>query len=67
MGETMMHQILVDNIGCVYRGTSKRKAKQQFDEYVYMSRTGYGRAAHEDVTWLVDDEVYKNHTGELNS
>lgn len=62
-----MNEIIVGNIGSVYHGGDDEEARETYREYVQQSKSGYGRASGEDVTWIKNGEVYKNHTGELNS
>lgn len=58
-----MNEIVVGNIGFVYRGDSEEKAKAAFDEYVEQSRTNYGRAAGEDVAWFIGGEIHREYVG----
>lgn len=57
----MKHEVLVSNIGSVYAGDSGEQALIAFREYEAQSKEGGGRAAGEQVTWLMDGEVYKEH------
>lgn len=45
-----MYEVTVGNVGNVYTGASKAEALRTFKEYVRQSKSGRGRAAHEDVT-----------------
>ena len=59
------HEIVVGNIGSVYGGTSQKKAQKTYAEYCEQSQSNYGRAAGENVTWLVDHNIYKEMLGTL--
>ena len=59
------HTIVVGNVGNMdYK--SKRLAGECFDAYVALSESGTTRAAHEDVTWMIDGEVHKEHIGKIS-
>ena len=32
-----------------------------YDEYVRLSALGYGRVAHEPVTWMIDGDIHKEY------
>lgn len=51
MRTTVRHRVIVGNIGAVYFGGLKG-ANRVFQEYVEQSKSGYGRAAGENVTLL---------------
>ena len=57
------YEVVVGNLGTVYSGRDKKKAQIDFDEYVSMSKTGYGRVAGEPVTMFCDGEPCQNHEG----
>lgn len=63
----MKHQIIVGNIGTVYDGSSLKEAAKTFKEYKEQSRTGYGRAAYEPVTWMRDGEPYREFRPKLRT
>lgn len=65
MYKTGKQQIIVGNIGTVYEGGSAEDAGRTYSSYVDMSRTNKGRAAGEDVTWMVDGEIHSDHAGTL--
>ena len=50
------YQVIVGNIGEVYDGDNKAEARESYREYYAQSREGYGRAAGESVTLMVDNE-----------
>lgn len=62
----MNHEIVVGNIGSVYAGTSRVKATHAFHTYVDHSKTGYGRAAGENVVWLIDGEIAREYIGNID-
>lgn len=73
-------QVIVGNIGTVYYGASKRDAIREYNEYVDISLSGYGRAAGETVTLIspcgedlkniwpvsIDIELTDTFSGEAN-
>jgi len=61
----MNYRVIVGNIGTVHEGPSKQEAMKRFKEYLYQSKDGGGRAGHETVTLLLDDEVLKEHVPKL--
>ena len=61
-----MNEIIVGNIGCVYRGADDDIAREKYDEYVEQSKSQRGRAGGEDVTWMRDGEIVDGFVGELN-
>lgn len=59
------YELIVGNIGTVYRGPSEAIAVAEYDDYVEISKSGYGRAAGEEITLFKDGEIIKEHTPEL--
>lgn len=57
MAEGDRHEIIVGNVGTVYAGDDDKAAQTTFDEYVAISRAGYGRAGSEPVTWFTGGEI----------
>jgi hypothetical protein len=55
------YEVIVGSIGSVYEGHDAKKAHRVFEEYAEQSRTGYGRAAGEDVTVFCNDEIEAEH------
>lgn len=45
-------EIMVGNIGLVYRGTNYNDAEDTYLEYLAQSKGNYGRAAGESVVWF---------------
>lgn len=65
------YEVVVGNVGTVYRGRSTKKAMKIFAEYVEIAKLGApdghaGRASGEDVTLFRDGDVYKEHVGFLS-
>lgn len=58
-------EIIVGNIGCVYRGGNPAEANAVWGDYVNQSRRGVGRAAGESVTYLIDGEPEREHEGSV--
>lgn len=56
------YEVVVGNIGTVYRGPDYGIALDNFDEYYGQSRFRYGRASMEQVTLLCDGEPMKDYT-----
>lgn len=63
----MKHQIIVGNIGTVYDGGENEKAKDAFEEYKDQSQNNYGKASGEPVTWMRNDEIYKEFRPKLQA
>lgn len=59
------YQVIVGNIGIVYEGPNDFEAIREYNTYVSQSKENYGRAAGEPITLLRDDEIYKEHYGEI--
>ena len=57
------HEILVGNIGTVYSGFDTVLAQQTFDTYVTQAKGDSGRAAGEDVTWIIDGNERRGYIG----
>jgi hypothetical protein len=55
------YEVFVGNIGCVYRGGDWVEARKCRDEYREQSRTGYGRAAGEEVTVFALGDITRYH------
>lgn len=63
----MRHEVIVGNIGRVTpERCSEAEAREAYEEYVDQSKSGYGRAAHESVTWLKNGEPFLEHQGEMH-
>lgn len=45
----MVYEVNVGNVGNVYEGESLAEARATYQEYVKLSKKGYGRAASEPV------------------
>lgn len=57
------YEVVVGNIGTVYRGPDESMALKKFEIYVAQSEEGYGRASGESVTILKDGDVWREHMG----
>lgn len=57
-------EVSVGNIGCL-TFPSKNAAEVAFEEYVAMSKKGYGMVGGESVCLLVDGEPVKEYIGEM--
>ena len=53
--------VVVGNVGTVYHGQSKKDAKRTYADYVRISKSGNGRAAHESVTMMNATEILESH------
>jgi hypothetical protein len=54
-------ELVINNIGAVYRGDDEAKARGEFDEYVQKSKEGEGRAAGEAVMLFCDDRLISEY------
>ena len=61
------YEVIVGNIGTVYRGTSFSAAQKDFATYREQSQSGYGRAGGESVTLMRDGEVIREFDGEAEA
>ena len=57
-------EIVVANIGTVYQCRSSKMAIKYYNEWKRLSKSGYGRAAHEDVTLFRDGEIYREYNAD---
>lgn len=64
---TIKYEVVVGNIGTVYRGANKRDAHVTYRFYVKEAKEHTGRAAGEDVTLFNHGEIVKQHIGYLHS
>jgi hypothetical protein len=60
-----MYQVLVGNIGTVYTGKDRSEADRLFAVYVEQSQSLRGRAGGEPVTLFEDNEIIREHEGEV--
>jgi hypothetical protein len=61
------YEVIVGNIGTVYRGGSRLFALRRFNEYRRQSTTGRGRAGGEPITMFTDGEISAEHAGSLDA
>ena len=59
----MKYEIIVGNIGTITSETQE-EAQKTYAEYVQQSRSGYGRAAGEQVILLVDGVIANTNDDE---
>jgi hypothetical protein len=60
---TKDYTVVVSNIGNVYKGPWAFRALAMYQDYVELSRVGYGRCAGEDVTLWFDGEPTQEFIG----
>jgi len=58
-----MFEVIVGNIGAVYRGTNGFDATVAYNRYVGVSKRGEGRAAGESVIMMRGGEIVREHAG----
>jgi len=56
-------EVVVGNVGIVYRGKNVSSAFAIYDGYVEDSLDKYGRVGGENVAILLDGEIIKEHDG----
>lgn len=59
-----MIEVIVGNIGTVYRGANRFDATVIYNRYVGASKRGEGRAAGESVTMTREDDIIQEHTND---
>ncbi len=57
------YEVIVGNVGSVYRGSNFKAANGHYKEYVKQSKRGLGRAGGESVTMLKNEDIHKEHRG----
>lgn len=65
--EISFYEVIVGNIGTVYRGNSKVEALKKYSTYVKASKSSYGRASGEGVDLFKDGDVIKSHVGRISN
>ena len=60
------HEVIVGNIGTVYSGGDSFTAQGVYQRYVILSQKKFGSASGENVTWIHNGEIYREHFGWLN-
>lgn len=60
---TARYDVVVSNIGIVYIGNDRDKAKEIMQEYISISKADRGRAAGESVTLLRNDDIISEYVG----
>jgi len=61
----LIYQVIVGNVGMIYTGIVKSAALAQYKDYVYLSKKEIGRVSRESVTLMEDDEIIREHIGEI--
>lgn len=56
-----VYTVVVSNLGQVFKGLNRGKARLDFDHYVLDSKSTFGRARGEEVTLFEDDEILKHY------
>ena len=56
-----MFEVIVGNVGTVYRGETESYALDTFAEYVSMSKLNIGRAGNESVMLFKEGEIMREH------
>lgn len=63
----MKYNVICTNIGTVHETNNRKDAINVFQQYVEMSKNGYGRAAGEDVYLMLKDcTIIKEHIGTIS-
>jgi hypothetical protein len=57
----MTLEVIVGNIGSVYRGHDETRARMHYNEYVDQSKSGRGRAGNELVTLFINGEEKESY------
>lgn len=56
-------EVIVGNIGAIYRGNDYTIAHRTYTEQVNLSKSGIGRTGGEPVTLMVNGEIEREHAG----
>lgn len=59
--EKHMWEVIVGNLGIIYRGTNGFRALYEYNSYVSLSKRYYGRAANESCTLIRDGEIHREY------
>ena len=58
----MIHySVIVSNLGTVHTTSKEHEARKEFNDYVTLSKQGYGRVGHESITLMEDGEIIKEY------
>lgn len=63
IGDVLAFEVIVGNVGRVHEGNHENLARQIFNNYVTLSKQGYGRVAYESVTLFKEGEPIKEYHG----
>lgn len=58
------YEVIVGNIGSVYKSTSKETALDLYRYYITVSDNGMGRSANESVRLFANGELVSEHKGD---
>lgn len=58
------YEVIVSNIGTVYRGTGSLTAFKEWCDWVAISKLDFGRGSGESVTELRDGEILREYIPE---
>jgi hypothetical protein len=61
-----MYEVIVGNIGTVYRGGDVEEATALYVDYTDQSEMKSGRASGEDIVLMGDGEIILEYIGRLN-
>ncbi len=61
----VQHEVLIDGIRSVYKGTSRKEAKRHFKMYTKSSACFYGEFAGRDIVWMQDGLIWRIHFGRI--
>ena len=64
---TKNYEVIVGNIGTVYRGSNLVEANAAWGEYKLQSEANYGRAAGESVAFFKDGELVREFIGSVDT
>lgn len=56
-----LYEVIVGNVGLVFTGADERTARQEFSDYVRISKSGAGRAGGEDVYLFEDGDPIESY------
>ena len=56
-----MYEIIVSNVGTVYKGDDEKEANKTYDEYEKLSRASVGRFRGEIVRFVMQGETSREY------
>jgi len=61
------YEVIVGNVGTTYHGEDENKARQEYHEYVEISKNNKGNRVYaEDVILMEDGEIIEEYVGHIN-